>query len=86
MQFIHSREYLEKGQVLELTCDSSCNVLLTDDLNFSLYKKGEIFQYYGGHFTDFPARVAAPMSGEWNITIDAPDGKTDFTYSMRVIK
>jgi len=59
---------------------------MTDDQNFSLYKKGKIFQYYGGHFTDFPARITAPVSGEWNITIDTPDGKTDFEYSIRMIK
>lgn len=86
MQFYHSREYLNQGDVVELTSDNSCNFLLTDDENFALYKEGEVFGYYGGHFSTFPARIKAPVAGEWNITIDSPDGKTDFTYSLRTIR
>jgi hypothetical protein len=86
MQFVHSQEYLNQGDVVELMSDRSCNFLMTDDQNFALYKNGEVFGYYGGHFTSFPAQIKAPSSGKWNITIDSPDGKTDFTYSLRMIK
>ena len=47
MQFVHSREYLNKGEVVELISDSGCNFLLTDDRNFSLYKEGEVFGFLG---------------------------------------
>jgi hypothetical protein len=86
MQFVHSREYLNKGEIVELTSDSGCNFLLTDDQNFSLYKEGEVFGYYGGHFASFPAQICAPYSGDWNITIDSPDGTMDFRCNLRVVR
>ncbi|MDD3294122.1 MAG: DUF1883 domain-containing protein [Geobacteraceae bacterium] len=85
MNFIHSKKQLNKGDVVELACDSTCNFMLTDDRNFSSYKKGELFGYYGGHFTDFPARITTPHSGQWNIIIDSPNGGPIDSYSIRII-
>jgi hypothetical protein len=85
MNFIHSKKQLNKGDVVELTCDSTCNFMLTDDRNFSSYENGELFGYYGGHFTDFPARITTPHSGQWNIIIDSPDGGPIDSYSIRII-
>lgn len=53
---------------------------------YSIHKKCEIFEYYGGHFTDFTARITAPHTGEWNIIIDAPGGKPIGALTMNVIK
>jgi hypothetical protein len=86
MEFIHSREYLGKGDAVELEIDVPCNFMLTDDQNFSLYKDGEVFGYYGGHYASFPVRISAPYPGEWNITVDTPDGKTGFRYNLRVVR
>jgi hypothetical protein len=86
MNFIHSREYLSQGDAAELNCDTQCNFMLTDDSNFSSYKTGERFTYYGGHYKMFPARIAAPHTGYWNITIDLAGGVGNIRYDLRVIK
>ncbi len=85
MNFIHSRKQLDNGDVVELSCDSACNFMLTDDLNFSLFKKCEIFAYYGGHFTEFPARITTPHAGDWNIIVESPGGEPIASYTMNVI-
>ncbi|MEA5115206.1 MAG: DUF1883 domain-containing protein [Geobacteraceae bacterium] len=85
MNFIHARKKLNKGDVVELTCEATCNFMLTDDGNFSSYKKGDIFGYYGGHFESFPARITAPHSGDWNIIIDTPNGEPVSSWDMKII-
>ncbi len=86
MNFIHSREHLNRGDIVELDCDTQCNFMLTDDSNFSSYKRGGRFTYYGGHFKMFPAQIAAPESGFWNITIDLGGASADIRYAIRVIR
>ncbi|MGA2468116.1 MAG: DUF1883 domain-containing protein [Thermodesulfobacteriota bacterium] len=86
MNFIHSREFLNEGDIVMLNCDTQCNFMLTDDLNFSSYKSGGHFNYYGGHFKMFPARIAVPHSGYWNITIDLGGGSANIRYDLQVIK
>jgi hypothetical protein len=60
-------------------------MLLTDS-EFSNYKNRRSFNYYGGHFTNFPARLAAPSSGYWNVVIDLGGGSANIRYSIHVIK
>jgi hypothetical protein len=86
MGFIHSREYLEAGDVVVVNCSHRCNVMLTDDTNFSYYRSRRSFHYHGGHFTHFPARIRVPNSGEWNVTIDLGGGSANIQYSINFIK
>lgn len=84
--FLHQREYLNADDIVELDCDTQCNFMLTDDSGFASYKRGDGFTYYGGHFTHFPARIAAPHSGYWNVIIDLGGGEANIRYSVRFIK
>jgi Domain of unknown function (DUF1883) len=87
MQFIHAREYLNDGDVFEVECDTKCNVQITTDGEFSDYKAGNAYRYYGGYFTHFPARLAVPHSGNWNLTIDVGEGyEANIRYSIVVIR
>ncbi|MBU1370401.1 MAG: DUF1883 domain-containing protein [Bacteroidetes bacterium] len=86
MNFIHSREYLNQGDVVHLDCDTQCNFMITDDLNFSSYKRGGKFSYYGGHFDRFPAKITVPRSGYWNVTIDLGGGSASIRYNLSYIK
>jgi len=86
MELVHSREYLDKGEEVELESNAPCNFMMTDDQNFSLYKEGEAFGYYGGHYASFPVRITAPYSGHWNITVDALDDSAGFRYSLKVLR
>lgn len=84
MNFLHQREFLNQGDAVVLDCDTQCNFMLTDDSNFSSYKRGDRFRYYGGHYKRFPARIVAPYSGYWNITIDLGGGQAEIRYNLTV--
>jgi len=58
---------------------------MTDDSNFSRYKRGESYSYYGGFFKEFPAILTPPHSGYWNITLDLAGGSASIKYSINVI-
>jgi hypothetical protein len=84
MNFIHMRRKLSKGDIVELTCESTCNFMLTDDSNFISYRNGEIFSYYGGYFESFPAAITTPHSGDWNIIVDTPGGELADSWNMEI--
>lgn len=86
MSFIHAREYLDEGDVVVVDCDHQCNVLLTTDSNFQRYRSGQGFQHYGGYYTMLPARITAPSTGFWNITIDLGGGHANIKYSVSILK
>jgi hypothetical protein len=85
MQFIHAREYLMQGQSIRVDCDTQCNVMLTDDSNFNNYRSGHGFRYYGGFYDRFPAVIAPPHPGHWNVTIDVGGGSANIRYSITVV-
>ncbi|WP_080405457.1 DUF1883 domain-containing protein [Burkholderia ubonensis] len=85
MQFLHKREYLNAGDVVVVDCSHQCNVMLTDDSNFSNYRSGRGYKGVGGHFKRLPARLAAPHSGYWNITIDLGGGAATIRHSITII-
>ena len=86
MNFLHSREHLNKGDVVVIDCSHQCNIMLTNDLNFRKYKSGQKFKYYGGLFEMLPARIAAPETGYWNITIDLGGGSARIKHSIEIIR
>ena len=86
MNFIHAREYLSKVDVVRLDCDTQCNFMLTDDSNFSSYKRGGKFEYFGGKFTHFPAMITVPRTGDWNVTIDLGGGNANIKYNISYVK
>jgi hypothetical protein len=86
MDFIYLREYIEDGQVAVVDCTMQSNVMLTDDGNFSNFKNGSKYTYFGGFFTHFPAFVFPPSSGYWNISIDLGAGYSgEYEYSINVL-
>ncbi|WP_336937091.1 DUF1883 domain-containing protein [Acinetobacter modestus] len=84
--FIHAREYLHTGDVVQLECDTQCNFMIMDDSNFARYKRRDSFNYFGGHFTHFPAQIAAPHTGNWNVVIDLGGGRANIRYNLSVIR
>ena len=86
MNFIHSREYLNRGDIVQLDCDIQCNFMITTDAAFSSYRCGGRFQYYGGHYQRFPARITVPHSDNWNITIDLGGGRANIRYNISVLR
>ncbi|CAJ8563464.1 DUF1883 domain-containing protein [Burkholderia pseudomallei] len=86
MNFIHSRELLNEGDVVVVNCDYQCNVMLTTDSNFQRYRSGQRFEYFGGHYKRFPVRLRVPSTGHWNVTIDLGGGSANIRYSINFVK
>ena len=82
---LHSRLFLKEGDVVEVNSDTQANVILTTDSDYSDYKAGRSYRYYGGFFTHFPARLTPPHSGYWNVILDLGGGKATVRHSIRVI-
>ena len=85
MGFIHAREFLSDGRSVRVDCDTQCNVMPTDDSNFSSYRGHRPFRYTGDHYTRFPVILAPPHSGYWNVTIDLGGGNANIRYSITVV-
>jgi len=80
------RLFIQDGDVVEVSSDTQANVLLMDDSDYSNYKSRLSYQYYGGFFTHFPARLAPPRSGYWNVILDLGGGNATVRHSIRVLK
>ncbi len=86
MDFIHSDDFFEQGDIIVLNCDTQCNFRIMDDVNFSSFRGGGGNTYYGGFFRYFPARIVVPHSGHWNIVIDLGGGRAVIRYGLSVIR
>lgn len=86
MEFIHMREYLNSGDVVVVSCSRKSNVMLTNDINFNKYKYDKPYNYYGGAFTKYPAKIPVPRTGHWNITIDVGGEDGTIEYSVKIFK
>lgn len=80
---IHSREYLNGGDVVVVDCTHQSNVLVMDDSNLAAYRRGASARYYGGFYERLPARIPVPHAGNWNVLLEAPRGAR---YGMSVIR
>jgi len=86
MNFLHYDLQLQSGEVVEVTLDKQANVLLMDDSNFSNYKRGQRFQYYGGLAKQSPFRIAAPRPGHWNLVVDLGGYPGSVNASVRTLQ
>ena len=82
---LHKRLFLKDGDVVEVDSDTQANVLLMDDSEYSNYEAGRSYRYYGGFFTHFPATLAPPRSGYWNVVLNLGGGRATVRHSMRVV-
>ena len=85
-QFLTQREYLNQGDLVRLDCDTQCNFMILDDSNFSAYRNGRRYKYYGGHYKRFPAQIAVPYPGHWNVVIDLGGGSAAIRYNVSFVK
>lgn len=71
MRFLHYDLHANADNQVEIVLrGNAVNVMLLDDNNFSNYKMGHQFRYYGGHYTMSPVLITVPYSGHWNLVID----------------
>ena len=82
---LQSRLFLKDGDVVEIDSDTQANVTLMDDSDYASYKAGRSHHYYGGFFTQFPARLTPPHSGYWNVVLDLGGKQSTVRHSIRVL-
>jgi Domain of unknown function (DUF1883) len=82
---LHQRLFLKQGDVVEVDSNTQANVTLMDDSEYANYKAGRSYRYYGGFFKQFPARLAPPNSGYWNVVLDVGGARATVRHSMRVV-
>ncbi len=70
MQYIHSTLTLGNNDAIEVTLDRQARVMLMDQGNYSNYRSGRRFRFYGGWTKVSPCRVAAPHGGRWHVVVD----------------
>ncbi len=85
MTFIHSRRYLNLGEIVQLDCDTQCNFMLLRDTDYAAYQRVEPFHYHGGTFKHFPAQIPAPSTGYWNIVVDLAGASGEIHYNVTIV-
>lgn len=74
------------GETVQVTLSgNSANVFLVDSANFSSYKQGRQYRYYGGHATRSPVNLQIPSSGHWYLVIDMGGYGGQVRHSMRIL-
>lgn len=93
MKFVHQREHLNEDDLVVIECSQRCNIRLMSDANFRSFKNGGRHTYHGGQFDTFPAKITAPSTGFWNITIDTTGAKLAmgahrkaFTHKIKIVR
>lgn len=85
MNYLHKDAYLESDDLVEVTLDSQANVMLLDDVNYSAYRSGRSFRYYGGLAEVSPCHLAPPYSGHWHVVIDIGGYAGSVRAGVRII-
>jgi hypothetical protein len=86
MQFLHKREYLNRGDIVLVNCSHRCNIRLMSDMDFQSFQNGRSHHYYGGHYDRLPASISVPEDGWWNVTLDLGDGRASIRHSIQFLK
>jgi hypothetical protein len=86
MNYIHYGLNLQSNDVVEVTLDKQANVRLLDSTNYSNYKLGKQYKYYGGLATKSPSHISPPSAGYWHLVIDLGGYPGTVTASVKIIK
>lgn len=87
MKFLHYQFDAGPNDVIEVTLQgNAANVQLLDSINFSIYKNGQRYQYFGGHATKSPVRLVPPRQGVWHVVVDAGGYASSVRASARVLR
>ena len=86
MEYIHSKDYFEAGDVVVVNCSHQCQVLLMDNTNYDKFRSGQKFERYGGSYDHFPVKLQVPKSDTWNIILDFGDASVVVKHSIEVIR
>lgn len=75
---------LRAGDVVEVDVKNRQNVLLLDAHNFSRYRRGDDYKYFGGEALRSPIRFEVPHVGHWYVVGDLGGCKGRIEMSVEV--
>lgn len=70
MKFLHWDMNAGPDNVIQVELDRQANVLLMDDSNFSSYRGGRRYRYYGGLAKRSPISLVPPHTGHWHVVVN----------------
>lgn len=77
---------LDAGRTVQFTLrGNAANVRLVDSANLGRFKRGERFQYVGGHATASPVNLRTPSVGHWHAVVDLGGLAGSVDASVRLI-
>ena len=78
--------HLGAGRPVQFTLQGhAANVRLVDPINLARFKRGDNFQYVGGHATQSPVVVRTPSPGHWHALVDLGGASGQVRASVRVL-
>lgn len=86
MNYLHTEFWGGSEAVALVTLEGQANVLLLDDTNYSAYRGGRSYQYYGGWATRSPVRLSPPHHGRWHVVVDIGGYAGTVRAGVRVIE
>ncbi len=85
MHYLYREFQARAGDIVEVTLDQQANVRLLDSANYSRFKSGQQFRFYGGRALRSPLRLPVPSSGTWYTVIDLGGHGGTIRYGVRVL-
>lgn len=86
MNFLHTEFTGGSDHVVLVTLDGQANVMLLDDGDFSAYRAGRSFHYYGGWQTRSPVRLSPPRHAHWHVVVDRGGHGGSVRAGVRVVR
>ena len=86
MDFLHTEFDGGSDEVVLVTLDGQANVMLLDDINFSAYRDGRTFNYYGGWATQSPVRLVPPHTTRWHVVVDLGGASRTVRAGIRIVR
>jgi Domain of unknown function (DUF1883) len=86
MDFVnYDLNYLNAGDLVEVSLGTAANVRLLDSANFGSYRQERQYQFYGGYVTQSPYAIRVPYSGVWHLALDLGGYPGEIRSSVRVL-
>ncbi|MGN9161235.1 DUF1883 domain-containing protein [Clostridium sulfidigenes] len=85
MNFKYGDGNYNEGDVIVVKLDKQANVILLDPTNFSNFKNGRKYSYYGGLAKVSPFEIIVPRTGHWYLVVNLGGYAGTVNYSVSVI-
>jgi hypothetical protein len=69
MRFLHWDIQAGPENAVQVELDHAANVILLDDINFSAFRRGGRYHYFGGYYKHTPVRLVSPHEGCWHVVV-----------------